>query len=107
MAMLSSGSRVSAASRSRTVAECSLGAIACGEQVEREQHQPEADRDAAEVLHSACPRPRRKASTPAAISTGKTSVDVEGEHLHDQRRADIGAEHHGERRHKLDRAERR
>ena len=50
------------------------------------------------------PWPRRKAKTPPAISTGKTIVTSKERSLHDERRADIRAEHHRERRDELDRA---
>ena len=75
--------------------------------VQRQQHQAEADRDAAEVLDA---RARRRCGTRSGRcmnSTGATRRDVERQHLDDQRGADIGAEHDGERRHQADQAFRR
>ena len=71
--------------------------------VQREQRQAEADGDAAE-------RPGQAAAADAEGHEAddeqhrRDRRDVEGQQLHDQRRADIGAEHDGERRHQADQA---
>ena len=43
--------------------------------------------------------PRRNSITPSRISAGATSATLNDKQLHDQRGADIGAQHDGERRH--------
>ena len=69
----------------------------------RHQHQAEADQHPAEIAR--CRRwPRRNISTPIRISAGATSAHVEGQDLDDQRGADVGAEHDGERRDQVDEA---
>ena len=71
--------------------------------VQRQQHQPEADRDAAEILDA---RTRTVAEGEQADDEQhrRHRGDVERQHLHDQRGADIGAEHDGKRRHQRDQA---
>ena len=66
--------------------------------VQRQQHQAEADQDAADVLD---PRARAGAEGDEAEDeqNRRDRGDVERQHLDDQRGADIGAEHDGERRH--------
>ena len=72
-----------------------------GEQMQRQKHQPEPDRNATEILEA------RAAAAPEGEDADRDQHredqrDVEGEHLHDQRGADIGAEHDGKGRDELD-----
>ena len=65
--------------------------------MQREQHQAEPDRHPAEVLD---PRARAAAEGDEADDEQhrRAAGDVERQQLHDQRRADIGAEHDRKRR---------
>ena len=71
--------------------------------VQRQQHQAEADGDAAEVLDA---RARAAAEGDEAEDeqNRRGGSDVERQHLDDQRGADIGAEHDRERRDQADEA---
>ena len=68
--------------------------------VQRHQHQAETDQDTAEI-----PRPGGGAAEhqQADQDQGRRDLgDIEGQDLDDEGRADIGAQHDGERRHELD-----
>ena len=70
------------------------------ELMEGHQQKAEADEHAPEVA-------RASRSTPEHQNTdqdqgGRHFCDVEGQHLDDEGRSDIGAEHDGERRHQID-----
>ena len=71
--------------------------------MQRQQHQAEADRDAADVLDA---RARAAAEGDEADDEQDRGHggDVERQDLDDQRRADIGAEHDRQRRHQADQA---
>jgi hypothetical protein len=73
-------------------------------QVERQQHQPDADADGdpAEVAGAGAAA-ATEGQHPGQDQRREDGGDVEGERLHDQRRADIGAEHGGEGRRQRDR----
>ncbi|KAG9578388.1 hypothetical protein KCV01_g16593, partial [Aureobasidium melanogenum] len=84
-----------------------LGVLDRGErhdqQVQREQHEAEADGDAPQVLVArvvAAPMDRK----PQQHEHGRDDRDVERHHLDDQRRTDIGAEHHGQPRREAEEA---
>jgi hypothetical protein len=71
--------------------------------VERHQHQPQPDQNAAEIVH------HRRRTAPEHQKADQNhdrggQIDVEGEHADDQRGADIGAEHDRQRRHEIDEA---
>ena len=77
-----------------------------GEQAEKlvqgHQHQADADRRSAEVA-----RRRRRATEQDDADQDQRRRDlgdVEGQRLDDQRRADVGAEHHRQRRRQIDEA---
>lgn len=83
---------------------CILGWCQCVEQdVQRQQHQPDPDRDAAEIA-----RPGLATALECDDADQKQQRchgrDIERERLNDQRRADVRPEHDGERRSKIDRA---
>ncbi len=66
--------------------------------VQRQQHQPQPDAGAAQVA------PPRMLAAAEGDDAGQDQQrrqrrDIEGQHLHDQRRADIGAEHRRQTRH--------
>ena len=69
--------------------------------VQRQQHQPQADGDAAEVLD---PAARAAAERDHADDEQRRrgGGDVERQQLHDQRRADVGAEQDGQGRDQAD-----
>ena len=71
------------------------------EEMEGEKHQAEADGAAAEVVDARRP-PAAESDEASGDKQGEDQSDVEGEHLNDQRRADIGAEHHRQCRHQVD-----
>ena len=76
------------------------------EEMQRQQHQAEPDQHAAEIVDGRGP------GFPEHQETGQDQPredggDIEGEHLHDEGRADIGAEHDRERRYEPDQAARR
>ncbi|MEH2607221.1 hypothetical protein V1277_006598 [Bradyrhizobium sp. AZCC 1588] len=74
--------------------------------VQRQQHQAEADKDAADVLDARA-RPGAKGDQANDEQHRRDGGDVERQDLHDQRGADIGTEHDGERRHQADEPVRR
>ena len=74
--------------------------------VQRQQHQPEPDRDAADILDARA-RPGAEGDQADDEQDGGDGGDFERQDLHDQRGADIGAEHDGKRRHQADQAFRR
>ncbi len=69
--------------------------------MQRQQHQAEADKDAADVLDARA-RPAAEGDEADDEQHGRDGGDVERQHLHDQRGADIGAEHDRERGHQAD-----
>ena len=71
--------------------------------MQRQQHQSEPDRDAADVLDA---RPRAAAEGDEADDEQHRcdGGDVERQNLHDQRGADVGPEHDRQRRHQADQA---
>ena len=71
--------------------------------MQRQQHQAEPDRDAADVLDA---RARAAAEGDQADDkeNRRDGGDIEGQDLHDQRGPDIGAEHDGQRRNQADQA---
>ena len=71
------------------------------EEMQREQHQAQADGHAPEVLDSACLASAVGDET-AEDQGRKDEGDVEGQDLHDQRRAHIRAEHDGQGRYHVD-----
>ncbi len=73
------------------------------ELAQRQQHQAETDEHAAEVVAAGArvPPEHQKADQD---QRRRDQHHVERQHLHDQRGADIGAEHHRERRHEIDQA---
>ena len=83
--------------RSRRVGEASTGAIVstiwCS--ASSISPSPMATRPRSRTC---CRLPRRKASTPASTSAGKTAVNIEGQQWDHQRGADIGAQHGRQRR---------
>ena len=74
--------------------------------VQRQQHQAEADQHAADILD---PRARPGAESDEAEDeeNGRDRGDVEREHLNNERGADIGAQHDGKCRHEADQTFRR
>ena len=62
---------------------------------ERDQHEPQPNRDASEVASASRARPERDDADKQ--EERRELGDVEGKELHDQRRADVCAEHRGER----------
>jgi hypothetical protein len=79
---------------------------AVDQDVQREEGEAEADRDAAEILDAgASPAAERQESDDE--QDRRRGRHIEGENLNDQRRADVGAEHDGERGHQRDHAFRR
>ena len=64
--------------------------------MQRQQHQAEPDKDAADVLDARA-RPAAEGDQADDEQYGRDGGDVERQDLHDQRGADIGAEHDGER----------
>ncbi len=83
---------------------CVLGRRQRVEQdMQRQQHQPEPDKDPADVLDArAWPAAERHQADDE--QDRRDGCDIERQDLHDQRGADIGAEHDGERRHQADEA---
>jgi hypothetical protein len=71
--------------------------------MQREQRKAEADRDAAHVLDARAPA-AAKGEQPDDEQHRRRGRDVERQDLHDQRGADIGAEHDGKRRDERDHA---
>jgi hypothetical protein len=69
--------------------------------MQREQHQAEADRDPAEVLDPGA-WPAAECDEADNEQHRRHRCDIERQHLHDQRGADIGAEHDRKRRHQAD-----
>ena len=69
--------------------------------MQRQQHQAEPDKDAADVLDARA-RPAAEGDQADDEQHGRHGGDVERQDLHDQRGADIGAEHDGERGHQAD-----
>ena len=64
--------------------------------MQRQQHQTEPDKDAADVLDARA-RPAAEGDQADDEQHRRDGGDVERQDLHDQRGADIGAEHDGER----------
>ncbi len=71
------------------------------ELLQGEQHQPKPDRDPAEIMRPRLPAVAEQ-DDPDQHETRRRQADIEGQELHDQRGAEIGAEHDGERRHQID-----
>lgn len=71
---------------------------------ERNQHQAKAYRHASKIANGgrACPKRNNADKQEERRKRGQ----VEGQHLHDQRRADVRAEHRGERRNQRDKTAR-
>jgi hypothetical protein len=67
---------------------------------ERDQHQAKADRHASEIAGAGRAGPKRNHADKQ--EERRKGGDVEGQHLHDQRRADVCAEHRGQRRNQRD-----
>jgi hypothetical protein len=63
---------------------------------ERQDHQREADHDASRLLHRRRGRQHEKGD-PGNEQNGNEGRKIEGQRLHDERRANVGAEHHRER----------
>jgi hypothetical protein len=74
--------------------------------MQRQQHQAEANQDAADVLDARA-GPAAERDQAENEQHGRDGGDIERQDLHDQRGADIGAEHDGKRRHQADQALRR
>ena len=74
--------------------------------MQRQQHQAEPDRDAADVLDARA-RPAAEGDQADDEQHRRDGGDIERQDLHDQRGADIGAEHDRKRRHQADQAFRR
>ena len=99
----STGSLVIAASSARTLGAFSAGASVSSRMCRDKQHQADADRDAPESRVRR-PPPRLNADDTNQEQDRRHRGDVERQRLDDERRADIGAEHDGQRRHEIDRA---
>ena len=84
----------------------SYGVDQADELVQRHEHEAEADRDAPEVARAGRAAPAEHQDA-GQHQDRRRLGDVEGQQLHDQRGADIGAEHGRERGDQIDQARRR
>ena len=101
--MQSTGSAVIASISTRTLGAVLGRCERIQQDVQRQQHQAETDQDAADILDPRA-RPGAEGDEAEDEEDGRDRGDVEGQHLNDERGADIGAEHDGERRHQTDQA---
>jgi len=69
--------------------------------MERQQHQAQADRDAPEILEAGA-RPAAEGNQTQNKKDRRNGCYIEREHLNNQRGADIGAQHDRKRRHRTD-----
>ena len=69
---------------------------------QRDEHEPEPDGDAADVAAPGASRPEHR--HPRQQEQRRQPRHVERQGLHDQRRADVGPEHHRERGDERDKA---
>ena len=80
----------------------SYGSEQIDELVQSHQHQTKSDQHAAEVTRAS--RRAAEHQHPDQDQRRRNLGDVERQHLHDERGADIGAEHDGKSRHQVDEA---